>query len=511
MCRTGLIISLSQIRAGNRLIAAYQAFKHANERLDDLITRVEGIWIKSEIQIKVVRDLHDKIPRRLRALQDKSFQRLDELLQKALIKLAKLSGQDLLAGIDLNKLKVEATTWDRTKYPFLESQLETVVSELKSWHEVFDPSWLFVILIQDGRVDTVIKHVKDAGNHQAVNVVEQIRAQIRTQSPPRHLPSIFVNDLVLSNTRQIIHLTSLELSTLAATGKKVLLDTTTYPEGTNRKEAVRDLARLLSIPEIPDLHLLRCVGVVQLHTAQFQYIFALPERCHGVPCSLREILAGPPPSLDVKFHMAKSLAKAVASLHAADFVHKNIRPETIIVFEDMDKERSIPYLVGFEDLRPSDAHSSLISDKLWERNLYRHPTRQGLHPQQNYVMQHDIYSLGVCLLEIGMWTSFVEYGPDGRPSTRLPITQFLSIRNARKATNAIKDVFMKTARDELPSKMGVAFTDLVLASLACLDAGPTNPFADLDDIYDADGITIGVAFIENILVVLESISLGPRE
>ena len=28
--------------------------------------------------------------------------------------------------------------------------------------------------------------------------------------------------------------------------------------------------------------------------------------------------------------------------------------------------------------------------------------RQGVHPEEQLVMQHDIYSLGVCLLEIGL-------------------------------------------------------------------------------------------------------------
>ncbi len=30
----------------------------------------------------------------------------------------------------------------------------------------------------------------------------------------------------------------------------------------------------------------------------------------------------------------------------------------------------------------------------------------------HYQMQHDIYSLGVVLLEIGLWTSFVTYAED---------------------------------------------------------------------------------------------------
>ncbi|KKZ68346.1 hypothetical protein EMCG_05966 [[Emmonsia] crescens] len=67
---------------------------------------------------------------------------------------------------------------------------------------------------------------------------------------------------------------------------------------------------------------------------------------------------------------------------------------------------SEPYLVGFEQLRPSSGHSTLFADTVGHRNPCRHPNRQGLRPQEYYKMQH-IYSLGVCLLEIGLWTSFV--------------------------------------------------------------------------------------------------------
>ena len=33
-------------------------------------------------------------------------------------------------------------------------------------------------------------------------------------------------------------------------------------------------------------------------------------------------------------------------------------------------------------------------------------------------MQHDVYSLGVCLLEIGLWRSFVAYSSDSAPVPR---------------------------------------------------------------------------------------------
>lgn len=44
----------------------------------------------------------------------------------------------------------------------------------------------------------------------------------------------------------------------------------------------------------------------------------------------------------------------------------------------------------------------------WERCLYQHPDRIG-SISKDYIMQHDIYSLGVCLLELGLWETFVSY------------------------------------------------------------------------------------------------------
>ena len=65
------------------------------------------------------------------------------------------------------------------------------------------------------------------------------------------------------------------------------------------------------------------------------------------------------------------------------------------------------FLVGFESFRPLDDCTHLAGDCEWQKNLYRHPSRQGMFPEEYYQMQHDIYSLGVCLLELGMGESFV--------------------------------------------------------------------------------------------------------
>ncbi|KAK4156074.1 hypothetical protein C8A00DRAFT_31126 [Chaetomidium leptoderma] len=49
----------------------------------------------------------------------------------------------------------------------------------------------------------------------------------------------------------------------------------------------------------------------------------------------------------------------------------------------------------------------------WHDNLYMHPQQQASPPVAGFNMGHDIYSLGVCLLEIGLWRPLVEFITDG--------------------------------------------------------------------------------------------------
>jgi hypothetical protein len=56
--------------------------------------------------------------------------------------------------------------------------------------------------------------------------------------------------------------------------------------------------------------------------------------------------------------------------------------------------------MGFEFSRPEFDFSSGRPDKDPARNVYRHPARQG-KPDKPFAKIHDIYALGVVLLEIG--------------------------------------------------------------------------------------------------------------
>lgn len=120
-------------------------------------------------------------------------------------------------------------------------------------------------------------------------------------------------------------------------------------------------------------------------------------------------------------------------------------------------------------------------------------------------MQHDIYSLGVCLLEIGLWSSLV--GQNHQPPPSFDISEELKSSNTTRAATQIKQKLIDKSRVELPSRMGKKYTEVVLSCLTCLDSGTTNMFENEDDLYDEDGILVGVAFIEKILMKLDDIAI----
>jgi serine/threonine protein kinase len=234
----------------------------------------------------------------------------------------------------------------------------------------------------------------------------------------------------------------------------------------------------------------------------------------AVPASLRGLLLdrGLDVSLSSIVRIAKGLIRSVSFIHTSTFVHKNIRPENVLVFPSDDASVGMSFLVGFNQFRHAQQQTSLLGDPAWHRNLYRHPERQGTNVLNRYVMQHDIYSLGVCLLEIGLWQSFVHYpglNPNALPCA--PVSSEIQISDQDfeaahlSARLRIKEQLEGLATRKLPSRIGDVYTEVVLACLRCLDPG-NRVFGDKNE-NDKNGTIIGVRFIELILARINSISI----
>ena len=152
-----------------------------------------------------------------------------------------------------------------------------------------------------------------------------------------------------------------------------------------------------------------------------------------------------------RFRLAHSLAIAVYELHTVSWLHRNLSASNVIFFvenEGDDIDPSSFHLIGFaqsrvdKDLTYTDGPTS--TGKADE--YYEHPAH--VSESEGYQVQHDFYSLGILLLEIGLWKRLPDLIP-GRPSV----------------SDKWKTI-MEEIVPQLGAFMGTSYRDAVLA---CLD------------------------------------------
>ncbi|KAF2821236.1 hypothetical protein CC86DRAFT_111171 [Ophiobolus disseminans] len=170
-------------------------------------------------------------------------------------------------------------------------------------------------------------------------------------------------------------------------------------------------------------------------------------------------------NLPSRFIVAAKLAKAIATLHSDGWVHKSLRSDSVVFFrENLSRSLMVknPYLVNFEYSRPQASHTKLEVDTDPERNLYRHPDRQG-EPRTSFTRLHDIYSLGVVLLEIGLW------------QTVSSIVKEVKVPSGRQSS--VNSILKQITKRRLAHHMGPTYAEAVLS---CLDDRLEHRTADVD-------------------------------
>ncbi len=114
------------------------------------------------------------------------------------------------------------------------------------------------------------------------------------------------------------------------------------------------------------------------------------------------------PALEDRFLLARRLAATLSRLHKVKWVHKNISAFSII-FSLPSTHRTphgipSPYLVGFNYSRPDDSDSwSKTPQYCMAVTDYCHPEYLKQTKRVRYQPRFDWYSLGLVLLEIGLW------------------------------------------------------------------------------------------------------------
>lgn len=394
----------------------------------------------------------------------------------------------------------------RFRYARLSESLDKTIEDLRTWQATFDPSWFLVLRINEHVIDEELAG-NDSGETPMI-IARSLRGALKED--PEKTGSIFLpeDDLNNASLRPIAFSTA-QVMQRSGSNTKYLLDSVagdTEVRNSIQVQDVRGLATKLRSAD-PFAHgLLKCRGVVKRLDASkknivsFDFVFKMPEGL-GEPKGLRSLLmtSDTEHSLSDRFNVARQLARSVSYVHTYGFVHKNVRPETIVVFGRGNVGLGSPFLLGFERSRSAEGRTLRYGDEAWEKNLYRHPRRQGIKPEEDFVMQHDIYSLGVCLLEIGLWTSFLEIAEGCStpvPAPFLPLAMDQEKNHIRRAT-LMKDGLVQMAKEALPGRMGTKYMQVVVNCLTCLDEENTD-FGNESEFQDADGVSIGVRYIEKV-------------
>ncbi|KAI0970292.1 hypothetical protein F4678DRAFT_436380 [Xylaria arbuscula] len=363
------------------------------------------------------------------------------------------------------------------------------------------------------------------------NLIDTLRELIRTKFDAKTLPSrLELRSGQFCQIGQSVEVPNSLLRTIRCdfkhpnrTGSDHCLVEEKLFSSTTREARYRqavDLAQRLQFMDVPD-GLLKLAGFHELANRRYKLVFPYPKGWTN-PRSFRNILldevnqARPPIPRNYRFVLPRKFAEAVYHVHLQNLVHKCIRPESILLFEPVSEnplQFRYPAIIGaafltdWQYTRAIDeaSHHEVYHD--WVMAMYQHPERQvppGSVAECRYNIGHDIYSLGVCLLEIGLWDSFVVYNrgvPDLSPMLRNAKASWRAANDAASITmldaQIEQSVFINLAGDLLAYEMGEAYSKLVIQSLTCLERGFGNILKFVDS-SSLDWDEQGILFIQEI-------------
>ncbi|KAM0430000.1 hypothetical protein ACHAPT_006006 [Fusarium lateritium] len=282
------------------------------------------------------------------------------------------------------------------------------------------------------------------------------------------------------------HQSRFKLGTVA--GQPVIMETYKYKEASDHSgepqpqtlHQARRITGLLCHPKRKGFHILPCAGFFRnRRSKELGLAFSLPPTFEpsdggGVVTLIELYKMHKLVPLGHRIHLAWALTTAIEHFHRVGWVHKSIRSNNIAFTavsrmispqegpygEDEDSffprirnfDLSNPLLFGFEYSRAGDAATYLEEDYSQANNLYRIPARWG-KPTARFEKSHDVYALGVVLLEIALWK-------DVGSALKLYLDKDSVI------PSEVAQLLMDKCVKILPHQVGAVFARCVLA---CLD------------------------------------------
>ncbi|KAI1122317.1 hypothetical protein F5Y10DRAFT_271221 [Nemania abortiva] len=510
------IISGIQVcwQAGEFFMKAYESWKKADKEISEQCVAIEYVWIKTKLQIEVMDDILQPDSKHRKHVEDSARVLSGKLLEAV----------HAIDDVIKRKPGEQQITIKKPKYLLLKDTIDKAVRDLEEWQRRFDPSWFLILRMaenKDGSVkpklnDAATKVKELAGAPKEKNAFDLAKGLLDATSQSDGDKGIFLPQKEFDR-RMIPYSTAVLARDPQLTTKWRIIDSIHCDEQADRDELTRSIRLLASKLKRADprtFGLLECQGVMKVDGAKpsFDFILKTPKGRNMFRSLRGALLSQSIPSLSQRISIAKELTKSISYMHTFDFVHKNIRPETILLFDDTEAKRELTFLVGFEGFRAVDGATAQRGDAELHRDLYRHPSRQGDSPAQRYGMEHDIYSLGVCLLEIGLWDPFISYENPREPRAGPSYDRFLDWLNRQNLEASynksfyLKDYFEEQAKTSLPERAGDRYSDIVVKCLTCLDGKDGDEAEEINETDSKDSnIAAGVKFIQDILLRVDEL------
>ena len=225
---------------------------------------------------------------------------------------------------------------------------------------------------------------------------------------------------------------------------------------------------------------MRIVGwFVDFHRPRYAFVYEVPGPAspsvtsfgqHHSPQSLLSFLqhaantvTNNMPCLEDRFRLAFRLALSLLHIHAKGVSHRNINSSNIVFVDDnystdtnampwKDGAIRRPFLTSF-DTSSEDTH--VAHEESFISSIYRHPEAES-GKRTTYKPAYDIYSLGLILLEVGLW---------------MPIHQLWKTKYSHQTFKArLETIYSK----KLAGKCGKIYMRVVEYCLSAADARRPN-------------------------------------
>ncbi|KAL5530906.1 hypothetical protein ACEPAG_3782 [Sanghuangporus baumii] len=252
------------------------------------------------------------------------------------------------------------------------------------------------------------------------------------------------------------------------------------------------------------------------------------------PRTLRMLLLEGEPrhSLDDRLRFAIQLSTSVLIVHSLGIVHKDIRPDSVLVFEPLMGDEGdlfpmklgTPYLANFDRARPDSADTTITPFKYshYMRVAYTHPVHTTTTEHIRYHMRDDVYSLGVVLIEVALWKSLFSW-KERRECYDADFSWFdfsidkykrmfleMGQPEYRNRGWLMRWDLIRLAEKEIPPVMGSKFKDVVVSCLMFGEKSKPTFNESVMKITDTEyeNKNESVAFVQDVLSRLRSLNFS---